>query len=151
VRLAPRPLRGLGAEPHSIPKVGREPTPCCQDQILSPVRLPLPRHWKHVSVNLEHLIDVLWEIERQINRWPNLTRLAIIPDGSTRRYNRCTSPAQWIRHETHIRYHLPILPLFRRVQTLLHLQTVNAQKNLEQDFKSNLHTMIRSDSVRQTA
>jgi len=118
---------------------------------LSPVRLPLPRHWKHVSVNLEHLIDVLWEIERQINRWPNLTRLAIIPDGSTRRYNRCTSSARWFRQETYIRYCLHILPLLRRVQALLHLQRVNAQKNLEQDFKSNLHMVIRSDSVNQTA
>jgi len=36
-------------------------------------------------------------------------------------------------------------------QALLSLQTVNAQKNLEKKFKSNLDIMIRSDFGHQTA
>ena len=36
-----------------IPKVGLEPTPSCEDRILSPVRLPSPSHWKHVAVILK--------------------------------------------------------------------------------------------------
>ena len=36
-----------------IPKVGLEPTPSCEDRILSPVRLPWPWYWKHVAVVLK--------------------------------------------------------------------------------------------------
>ena len=36
-----------------IPKVGREPTPSCEDRILSPVRLPYSWYWKHVAVVLK--------------------------------------------------------------------------------------------------
>ena len=35
-----------------IPKVGLEPTPSCEDRILSPVRLPYSWYWKHVGVIL---------------------------------------------------------------------------------------------------
>jgi hypothetical protein len=42
-------------------------------------------------------------------------------------------------------YCLHIVPPLRRVQALLDLQTVNAQKNLEKELKSNLDRMIRSD------
>ena len=38
-----------------IPKVGLEPTPSCEDRILSPVRLPYPWYWKHVGVILKSL------------------------------------------------------------------------------------------------
>ena len=36
-----------------IPKVGLEPTPSCEDRILSPVRLPYSWYWKHVAVILK--------------------------------------------------------------------------------------------------
>ena len=36
-----------------LPKVGLEPTPSCEDRILSPVRLPFPWYWKHVGVTLK--------------------------------------------------------------------------------------------------
>ena len=36
-----------------VPKVGLEPTPSCEDRILSPVRLPYPWYWKHVAVILK--------------------------------------------------------------------------------------------------
>ena len=36
-----------------VPKVGLEPTPSCEDRILSPVRLPFPWYWKHVGVTLK--------------------------------------------------------------------------------------------------
>ena len=35
-----------------IPKVGLEPTPSCEDRILSPAHLPSPSHWKQVAVVL---------------------------------------------------------------------------------------------------
>jgi hypothetical protein len=38
-----------------IPKVGLEPTPSCEDRILSPVRLPYSWYWKHVAVILKGL------------------------------------------------------------------------------------------------
>ena len=37
----------------SVPKVGLEPTPSCEDRILSPVRLPYTWYWKHVAVTLK--------------------------------------------------------------------------------------------------
>ena len=37
----------------SVPKVGLEPTPSCEDRILSPVRLPVPWYWKQVAVMLK--------------------------------------------------------------------------------------------------
>ncbi len=37
----------------SVPKVGLEPTPSCEDRILSPVRLPYSWYWKHVAVILK--------------------------------------------------------------------------------------------------
>jgi hypothetical protein len=36
-----------------VPKVGLEPTPSCEDRILSPVRLPYSWYWKHVAVILK--------------------------------------------------------------------------------------------------
>ena len=36
-----------------MPKVGLEPTPSCEDRILSPARLPSPTHWKQVAVVLK--------------------------------------------------------------------------------------------------
>ena len=36
-----------------IPNVGLEPTPSCEDRILSPVRLPYSWYWKHVAVILK--------------------------------------------------------------------------------------------------
>jgi len=50
------------------------------------------------------------------------------------------SPGTWVSES-----------LLRRVQALLDLQTVNAQKNLAKEFKSRLDKMIRSDFVHQTA
>ena len=38
-----------------IPKVGLEPTPSCEDRILSPVRLPYSWYWKHVAVMIKGL------------------------------------------------------------------------------------------------
>ncbi len=72
-------------------------------------------------------------------------------DAWAHRRNRCTSHAHWIRHETHIRYRLHIVPLLGRVRSLLDLQTVNAQKNLGKNFKSNLDRMIRSNCGHQMA
>jgi hypothetical protein len=68
-----------------------------------------------------------------------------IQDGSAHRCNRCTSPARWIRHGTHIRYRVHNLPLLRRAQALSNLQTVNAQKNLAKKSKSHLNKTIRSE------
>ena len=34
----------------SVPKVGLEPTPSCEDRILSPVRLPYTWYWNHVAL-----------------------------------------------------------------------------------------------------
>ncbi|MGO9463478.1 MAG: hypothetical protein ACLQVF_04855, partial [Isosphaeraceae bacterium] len=48
------------------------------------------------------------------------------------------------------RYRPHILPLLRRIQALLHRQTVNTQKNLAKKFKSNLDKTIRSDFGHQT-
>ncbi len=39
-----------------MPKVGLEPTPSCEDRILSPVRLPYLWYWKHVAVILIVLV-----------------------------------------------------------------------------------------------
>ncbi len=39
-----------------IPKVGLEPTPSCEDRILSPVRLPFPWYWKHVGATLKAVV-----------------------------------------------------------------------------------------------
>ena len=36
-----------------VPKVGLEPTPPCEDRILSPGLLPSPSHWKQVAVVLK--------------------------------------------------------------------------------------------------
>ncbi len=36
-----------------LPDVGLEPTPSCEDRILSPVRLPYSWYWKHVAVMLK--------------------------------------------------------------------------------------------------
>jgi hypothetical protein len=36
-----------------IPNVGLEPTPSCEDRILSPGRLPYSWYWKHVAVVLK--------------------------------------------------------------------------------------------------
>ena len=36
-----------------IPKVGLEPTPSCEDRILSPGLLPYSWYWKHVGVTLK--------------------------------------------------------------------------------------------------
>jgi len=49
-----------------------------------------------------------------------------------------------------MRYGQHMLLQLRRVQALLHLQTVNAQKNPEKKPKSNLDRMIRSGFVHQT-
>jgi hypothetical protein len=43
---APRPL---------IPTLGLEPTPSCEDRILSPARLPQLWYWKHVAVMMKRL------------------------------------------------------------------------------------------------
>jgi len=43
-----------------------------------------------------------------------------------------------------------IFRLLRRVQALLDLQTVNAQKNLDENLKSNLDRMIRAEFGHQT-
>ena len=37
----------------SVPKVGLEPTPSCEDRILSPGRLPYSWYWKHVAAMLK--------------------------------------------------------------------------------------------------
>jgi len=95
------------------------------------------------ATTFDHLIDMRWEIERQISGQPDLARRDIVPDGSTRRCNRCTSRARWFRPETHNRHPPHIVARLRRVQALLHLQTVNAQKNMLQDFKSNWDRVIR--------
>jgi hypothetical protein len=50
VRLAPRPLRGLGGEADSIPNVGLEPTPTGEERILSPARLPSLWYWADVEL-----------------------------------------------------------------------------------------------------
>ena len=56
----PRPqgsrCRGHGlwlAFEHFAEQVRLEPTPCCEDRILSPVRLPEPWHWKQVAAVLK--------------------------------------------------------------------------------------------------
>jgi hypothetical protein len=38
-----------------IPKVGLEPTPSCEDRILSPVRVPYPSYWRHAAAILKVL------------------------------------------------------------------------------------------------
>ena len=50
------PLRGLVGEVALVPKVGLEPTPTCEDRILSPVRLPYSWYWEHVAVILKVLV-----------------------------------------------------------------------------------------------
>jgi len=61
----------------------------------------------------------------------DLREMQTIQDEPAHRCNRCTPHAHRIRHETDMRYRQHILPLLRRLQALLDLQTVNAQKNLQ--------------------
>ena len=64
--------------------------------------------------------------------------------------NRCTSPTHWIQHETQMRYRRHVLPRLGHVRPLLQC-AVNAQKNFEKKFKSNLDKMIGSGSTLKTA
>jgi hypothetical protein len=36
-----------------VPKVGLEPTPSCEDRILSPILVPYSWHWKHFAAMLK--------------------------------------------------------------------------------------------------
>ncbi len=74
---------------------------------------------------------------------PCLSPPSALRDEPAHRYNRCTSPARWIPYDTQMRYRRQIRLRLPRVQALLNLQTVNAQKNLATDFKSSLDRMIR--------
>ena len=51
-----RSINDSAIHPESlIPKVGLEPTPPCEDRILSPVRLPSTWHWKQVGLTVKVL------------------------------------------------------------------------------------------------